>query len=228
MSKYILMDIEGTTTSISFVHDVLFPYTRKHLAEFINNNITDKCVIECLNDTKETVRLEESRDIDTTEAVKTLLHWINIDRKHPALKTLQGLVWKDGYSNSNFTAHIYDDVIPCIQKWHDSGKVLAIYSSGSVEAQKLLFKHTCFGDLTKYISHYFDLQTGRKQEPDSYRRITDRLSAESSDILFLSDSADELNAAISAGLRTTQLIRKGTHPCTNHRNAKDFTEVEID
>ena len=220
------MDIEGTTTSISFVHNVLFPYTKEHLVGFINNNISDMYVIECLKSTKDTVRLEESKDIDDTEAVKTLLHWINIDRKHPALKTLQGLVWKDGYSNSNFTAHIYDDVLPCIKRWKESGKVLAIYSSGSVEAQKLLFKHTCFGNLTKYISLYFDLSTGSKQDPDSYKMITDRLFTECSNILFLSDSADELDAAKSAGLKTTQLVRKGTHPCSNHRNAKDFTEVE--
>ena len=228
MAKYILLDIEGTTTSISFVHDILFPYTKKHLAEFIDNNITDKYVIECLKNTKETVRLEESKDIDNAEAVKTLQHWINIDRKHHALKTLQGLVWKDGYCNSNFTAHIYDDVLPCIKKWKDSGKVIAVYSSGSVEAQKLLFKHTCFGDLTRYISYYFDLSTGSKQDPDAYKRITGRLSTNSRDILFLSDSTDELDAAMSTGIETIQLIRKGTLPCTNHKKAKDFTEIKVD
>ena len=228
MIKIILLDIEGTTTSISFVHDVLFPYAKSNLAEFIKNNITNVKVIECLEETKKTVNTENAEKIDNNKAVSTLLNWIDIDRKHHALKTLQGLIWKKGYENGDYKAHIYDDVLPCLKEWKDQGKKIAIYSSGSVAAQKLLFKYTLAGDLTPYVSNYFDLTIGAKKKLESYLNITKQLSLNANEIMFLSDNVEELDAAKSVGLKTTQLVRPGTDPCHNHTIAKDFTTVECE
>lgn len=227
MPKAILMDIEGTTTSISFVHDVLFPYAKSHLSVFVQNNINDDKVKSCLEHTKETVNKEESRDINDDETITTLLHWIDTDRKHPALKTLQGFIWKNGYESCDYTAHVYDDVLPCMKKWSESGIIMAIYSSGSITAQKLLFKYTNDGDLTPFISNYFDLSIGRKQSPDSYANIVQSLNMDAKEILFLSDTVEELDAAKSINIKTTQLVRPGTNPCKNHPTVKDFTEIDL-
>lgn len=227
MIKVLLLDIEGTTTSISFVVDVLFPYAKSHLTDFVRCNLSNSEVFDCVNVAIKTVFEEDGKEIDTDEAIKTFSHWISTDRKHPALKKLQGFIWKDGYTNGDYTAHIYDDVLPSLKKWKDTGVVVAIYSSGSIEAQKLLFKYTCFGDLTPLISNYFDLSTGNKYEAGSYSTIVNNLNVDSSEVLFLSDSVQELNAAKSIGVQTIQLLRPGTLPCDNHQTRRDFSEIEL-
>ncbi len=223
--KVVLLDIEGTTTSISFVHDVLFPYAKSKLPNFVSSNLTDKNVLLCLQATIDTVYEEQERVIDTDEAVKTLLAWIKIDRKHSALKTLQGLIWRDGYESGQYTAHVYDDVLANIRRWFDMGIKIAIYSSGSVEAQKLLFKYTSSGDLTSYISNYFDLAVGRKDEAASYLNVIKVLDVDASQILFLSDSETELDAANSVKIVTKQVLRSGTAPCDNHPKVENFENV---
>jgi enolase-phosphatase E1 len=225
MVKYILTDIEGTTTPITFVHDVLFPYSYQHLPAFVRRHEHDPIVASCLRDTLATAKDEGKGYATHDEAVVQLLTWIKEDRKHPALKTLQGLIWRSGYDSGAFQAQVYPDVKPNLASWRAKGLKLGVYSSGSVEAQKLLFGHTPEGDLTSFFSHYFDTAIGGKRERDSYVRILKALNEVGSDVLFLSDIPQELVAAREAGLATVQLIRPGTPPADGERHAKDFYEV---
>jgi enolase-phosphatase E1 len=226
MIQYVLTDIEGTTTPITFVHDVLFPYSLEHLATYVVQHDQDPVVMKCLADTLATSQVEGKPYTTHDEAVAQLLAWIKEDRKHPALKTLQGLIWRNGYATGAFQAQIYADVKPSLSAWKDQGIKLGVYSSGSVEAQKLLFGHTPEGDLTPLFSHYFDTAVGGKREQHSYERILKALNLPGSDVLFLSDVPEELVAARAAGLRTVQLIRPGTRSADGERHARDFYEVD--
>ena len=228
MIKFILMDIEGTTTSIDFVHQTLFPYASKHLADFIQDNQKDDSVLNQLEAVKKTVLEEAGTAISNEEAVTTLLHWIKEDRKHTALKALQGYLWRKGYETNQYQGHLYEDVLPNLEKWLASGKKLGIYSSGSVEAQKLLFGYSEKGDITPHLSAYFDTKIGHKREVDSYQNIAKSLNLDANQILFLSDVKQELDAAKAAGMRTTQLVRPGTEPNDIHPVVHTFNEVDID
>jgi len=221
----ILMDIEGTTTSISFVHDVLFPYARARMATFIADKCNRAEVRACLDEVVETVRSETGAA--TTDVAETLVAWIDEDRKHGALKRLQGMIWKHGYEAGDYTAHLYEDVVPCWRDWRAAGKRLAIYSSGSVQAQKLLFGHTRDGDLTAMISAWFDTTSGHKRETESYRGIARGLAVAPGRVLFLSDVTQELDAARAAGMGTVQLVRPGTLPGGDHPTAPDFHAVTV-
>lgn len=203
MIKAIVTDIEGTTSSISFVHDVLFPYARERMAEFIQSNSDDPGVVAQLNE----VRLEAGNDLDLDGVIAQLINWINQDKKITPLKTLQGLIWESGYKNGDFNGHVYRDAYENLMKWHEQGIDLYVYSSGSVYAQKLLFGHTKFGDLNPLFKGYFDTQTGAKMESGSYQNITKQLGFPAEQILFLSDVEDELDAAKSAGMKTCWLVR---------------------
>jgi enolase-phosphatase E1 len=226
MIKYILTDIEGTTTPITFVHDVLFPYSYEHLSSYVHQHRGDPVVETCLADTVETAKKEGKLLSSRDEAVAQLLAWIKEDRKHPALKTLQGLIWRAGYAKRSFQAQIYPDVKPALATWRDRGLKLGVYSSGSVEAQTLLFGHTPDGDLTPFFSHFFDTAVGGKRERHSYERILQALNQSGSEVLFLSDVPEELVAARAAGLATVQIVRPGTLPALGERHAKNFYEVD--
>jgi len=226
MIQYILTDIEGTTTPITFVHDVLFPYSYEHLAQYVDQHGQDPVVQKCLTDTLETAKKDGRPHATRDDAVAQLLAWIKEDRKHPALKTLQGLIWRAGYANQAFQAQIYSDVKPALEAWKARSLKLGVYSSGSVEAQKLLFGHTPDGDLTPFFGHYFDTAVGGKRERASYERILQALHLAGPEVLFLSDVPEELVAARAAGLATVQLIRPGTHPASGERHAKDFYAVD--
>jgi enolase-phosphatase E1 len=226
MIRYVLMDIEGTTTPITFVHEVLFPYSARHLPAFISARAQDPTVRRCLDDVAATVQQEEGRRIDDAQAVAQLLAWITQDRKHPALKTLQGLVWRHGYESGAYTAQVYPEVPGCLRAWKDRGLTLGIYSSGSVDAQILLFRHTQDGDLTSLLSQYFDTAVGPKREAASYRRIVQDLQQPAAAVLFLSDIPEELDAARAAGLATLQIVRPGTVAGTGHPTAADFRAAE--
>ena len=228
MIHTILMDIEGTTTSIDFVHDTLFPYARKRMHSYLAENAQDQAVRTSLAQVTQTVHDEEGRNISPTEATDVLVGWIDKDRKHGALKRLQGMIWKHGYHQKHYTAHLYDDVKPCWESWRSAGKKLAIYSSGSVPAQKLLFAHTAHGDLTHHLSGYFDTGSGHKRETESYRNITGALAVPAPSVLFLSDIPEELDAAREAGMRTSQLVRPGTSACSHHPTAADFTQIVLE
>ncbi len=227
MIRFILMDIEGTTTSISFVHEVLFPYASKHLEDFIQKNLTDPKVRRELDSVKRTVLEEDQKQLTDQEAAGQLLNWIKADRKHTALKNLQGYLWKEGYETGRYKGHVYDDVLPALKVWTSHGIQLGIYSSGSVEAQKLLFGYSEKGDLTPYFSAYFDTNVGHKREEPSYRKIQQSLNWPAESILFLSDVEAELDAARSAGLQTIQLVRPGTQPSDRHTLVHSFDEIDL-
>ena len=204
----VLTDIEGTTTPIAFVHRVLFPYARARMAEFVASGHA------ALADVPEP-RLE------------TLLGWMDRDEKITALKTIQGIIWEDGYKNGAITAELYEDVPPALRRWARAGLRLFVYSSGSVPAQRLLFGHTPAGDLTGLFLAYFDTRVGPKREAASYADIARGVNVPPEEMLFLSDIEAELDAAKASGLQTCQLVRAedGTVASARHETAKDFDDV---
>ena len=224
--KYILTDIEGTTTSISFVADVLFPYFLEHIDE-VKASINEPSVRAQIEATKRTVAEEENKAIDDEEAISYLEHWCRIDRKHPALKALQGMIWEKGYKNGQLKGHVYPEVPAMLKAWKDKGLKLGIYSSGSVPAQKLLFGFSEAGNLTSNFSDYFDTVVGHKRELQSYKNIILALGLPAAEILFLSDIEQELDAAREAGMQTIKLIRPGTDTNSTHKTASDFNEVNL-
>lgn len=226
-AKYVLMDIEGTTTPITFVHDVLFPYSSAHLAAYVRTHAADAAVRQSLEGTKATVASESKQVIDDEGAILQLLTWIKEDRKHAALKMLQGLIWRTGYEDGAYKALVYDDVPVQLRAWKAAGHTLGIYSSGSVEAQKLLFLHTQHGNLLPLLSHHFDTAVGGKREAQAYRTILASLGREPSDVVFLSDIVEELDAAKTAGLAVCQIVRPGTKPAGRHAEAATFKDVRI-
>lgn len=220
----IVTDIEGTTSSIDFVHKVLFPYAAKALPKFIRTHATDPEVAPLLDD----VRKEAGEpDADSARLLQILEQWITDDRKSTALKALQGLVWEAGYENGDFTGHVYDDTAPNLRKWAARGIALYVYSSGSVKAQELLFGHSDAGDLRPLFNGYFDTRVGPKRDVASYRTIIERIGAPARAILFLSDIPEELDAAAAAGMKTMHLVREGTARPGQHPVAHDFSEVLI-
>jgi enolase-phosphatase E1 len=224
MIKAIVTDIEGTTSSISFVHEVLFPYAREHMADFIRCNAEDPRVVPYLND----VRLESGEDLDLEGIIRQLKLWIAEDRKITPLKALQGMIWEAGYQAGDFTGHIYPDARQQLEAWHQQGIKLYVYSSGSVQAQKLLFGHTDYGDLTPLFDGYFDTRIGAKVETQSYRHIAEQLQLNPEEILFLSDIERELDAAHNASMQTLWLVREAD-PSTaaSHLQVRNFTAIHI-
>ncbi|MDX5329459.1 MAG: acireductone synthase [Marinobacter sp.] len=224
MIRVVLTDIEGTTSSISFVHDVLFPYASKHLPEFIRrNHHTTPAVAEQLALVAEKSGVD-SKDVEGL--IDVLQGWISEDRKEGPLKALQGMVWEQGYHSGELKGDIYPDAADYLQRWHDRGLRLFVYSSGSVKAQKLIFGFSNEGDFTPFFSGYFDTGVGGKKEPQSYRNILAELGVEPATVLFLSDVEAELAAAEEAGLKTVWLVRDGELPDTGRPVARDFAEVD--
>ncbi|HET6434251.1 MAG TPA: acireductone synthase [Xanthomonadaceae bacterium] len=208
MQPLILTDIEGTTSSISFVKDVLFPYARRELPRFVRAHGDEPEVRRWLD----AVAAENGGLCQDDMIVEALQGWIDQDRKHTALKALQGLLWGEGYERGDYRAHMYPDAAQALQRWHAAGHPIAVYSSGSVPAQKLFFGHSEAGDLSPLVSAWFDTDVGHKREADSYRRIAESLGRAPSTILFLSDVVEELDAAREAGLRTVLLDRRDDYP----------------
>ena len=202
--RAIVTDIEGTTSSISFVKDVLFPYARKRLPAFIETHADQAEVQHWLHEAaKEAGLIEASRQ----EVIELLVRWIDEDRKSTALKALQGMIWKEGYEAGEYRAHVYPEVASRLHAWRGEGLHLYVYSSGSVPAQKLLFRYSESGDLTPVFAGYFDTETGPKRETISYQRIVEAIGERPEHVLFLSDIVEELDAAKAAGLRTGWLLR---------------------
>lgn len=197
----LLFDVEGTTTDISFVHRVLFPYARARIADYVRAHPSHPAVSRVLD--------ELSPGSGTEEVIHELLRWIDEDRKHGALKELQGLIWDEGYELGAFRGHVYEDVRPAWERWRAEGKRLAIYSSGSVRAQKAIYRHSTAGDLTPFLEAYFDTAVGPKRETESYRRIADALNVPPAHVTFYSDIGEELDAARKAGMATVQVFRDG-------------------
>ncbi len=208
MPPVILTDIEGTTSSISFIKDVLFPYARRELPRFVREHGGDPDVRRWLD----SVAAEQGGICSDDVIVETLQGWIDQDRKHIALKALQGLVWEDGYRSAEFTAPIYPDAARALRAWRQDGQRMAVYSSGSVAAQKLFFGHSDAGDLTGLFDAWFDTAVGHKREAGSYRVIAGELGCEAGDVVFLSDVVEELDAAREAGMRTVLVDRIEDYP----------------
>lgn len=224
MIRAIVTDIEGTTSSLSFVKDVLFPYARRRIGEYVREHAADPAVRTQLD----AVGAEVGRKLTDTEAVAQLVQWIDEDRKITPLKALQGRIWETGYRNGDFQGHVYDDAVRHLRAWQARGIALYVFSSGSVQAQKLLFGHTAHGDLQPLFRGYFDTNIGGKREPGSYRRIAADIGQAPADILFLSDIREELDAARTAGLHTTWLVRDGLLPDSPaHPVARDFDAIVL-
>lgn len=228
--KAILTDIEGTTSSISFVKDVLFPYARRALPGFVAKRGNEPGVRRWLD----VVATESGGLRDDALIVEVLQRWIDEDRKHTALKALQGMIWQDGYASADFKAHIYPDAAKSLSAWHAGGMPMYVYSSGSVPAQQLFFGNSDAGDLRPLFSNWFDTEIGGKREADSYRRIVQAVGLPADSIVFLSDVVEELDAAREAGLRTVLLDRRSDYPQARtgaathgHRRAESFAEIDI-
>lgn len=224
MIKLYLFDIEGTTTDINFVHKVLFPYSFEKMESFILENQKDDSVIKIVEGVKQTVELENQKQISLIEAIAQLKTWIKEDRKHPSLKEIQGLIWDEGYAKEEFKGHLYPDVKPFFERIIKNGNKIGIYSSGSVHAQKLIFGHSVEGNLTPFISYFFDTQVGGKREENSYRKISELTHLSPAEIHFFSDIAEELKAASAIGFEVTQLLRPGTK-ASEFKGIESFNEL---
>lgn len=204
--RAILTDIEGTTSAVSFVFDVLFPYAREHLPAFVLEHAGEPAVAEQIAAVRE---LSGEQQADLERVVEILLQWIAEDRKATPLKALQGMVWEQGYRAGTLKGHVYPDAVEALRRWHDQGYALYVYSSGSIQAQQLIFGCSEAGDLRPLFSGYFDTTSGGKREAESYRRISAAIGLPAEEILFLSDVVEELDAAREAGMQTCGLARAG-------------------
>lgn len=226
--RTVLLDIEGTTTPIAFVHEVLFTYARDHVKEFLAGNLNSDEVRADIA----LLRAEHAADVSNNEqppklsddhSIAAYVEWlIARDRKSTGLKSLQGKIWRQGYLDGSLKSQVYPDVAPALQRWRAKGLSINIFSSGSVLAQQLLFAHTDTGDLTKFIDNYFDTIVGKKGEAESYRRIAAALSVDASEVLFVSDVTAELGAAKEAGMETLLSIRPGN---LSQANADRYTVI---
>lgn len=225
MIKAIVTDIEGTTSSLSFVKEVLFPYARANLADYICRHAHEPLVKAVLD---EACR-EAGAKLDAAELIAQFIRWIDEDKKVTPLKSLQGLVWEAGYQQGDFKGHVYSDAVDNLKAWKAGGLDLYLYSSGSVYAQKLLFSHTEYGDLTPLFSGYFDTHTGAKKEQQSYFKIAEQLGFPAEKIMFLSDIKEELDAAKKAGFKTRWLTRDSApDPGAEHRQVSDFNQINLE
>lgn len=225
----ILTDIEGTTSSIAFVKDVLFPYARRRLPGFIAERGSDAAVRRWLD----AVAVDIGGACDDRVIAETLQGWIDQDRKHTALKALQGMLWREGYERGDYRAHFYPDAAHALRDWHAAGRAIAVFSSGSVAAQHLFFGYGDHGDLSLTVRAWFDTETaGPKREASSYARIAGTLARAPSDIAFLSDIVAELDAAREAGFATVLVDRREDYPeprsgsaAHNHVRIESFAEI---
>ena len=224
-----LLDIEGTTTPISFVHEVLFPYARDHLRTYLEQHGHSTAVLADLDRLRDEYATDVSAGAEPPPLIEPYLHWlIDRDRKSPALKSLQGKIWEQGYNDGSLRAPIFPDVPPAMERWRDDQITVNIFSSGSVLAQKLLFAHTNAGDLTRFISHYFDTAMGKKTDRESYRKIANALSLATNEIHFVSDVLSELDAAGDAGMITSLCVRPGNpvqESTSRHKRIQSFDEL---
>jgi enolase-phosphatase E1 len=230
----ILLDIEGTTTPIAFVHDVLFSYARAHAKNFLTNNITSNEVradVALLYEEHALDVVNDQHPPEITSDIESLaayIDWlIDQDRKSTGLKSLQGKIWRQGYLDGSLKSQVFADVAPAMERWRAAGLKISIFSSGSVLAQRLLFAHTDAGDLTRFIDKYFDTTTGKKGEADSYRRIAAEMGFDVNEIVFISDVVSELDAAEEAGMKTLLSIRlgNGTQESREHQKIESFDQV---
>jgi enolase-phosphatase E1 len=236
----ILLDIEGTTTPIAFVHKVLFSYARSHVRNFLTEHsgsaelladlqqLREEHAIDLKQNLQQPTLVEGPRGAEIDSIAEYVSWLIDRDRKSTGLKSLQGKIWKQGYVDGTLRAELFADVAPALERWHRAGLNISIFSSGSTLAQKLLFAHTEAGDLTGLIDDYFDTTVGSKTDVESYRRIAVALRLTAQNVLFISDVVSELDAAGAAGMRTLLCSRPGNHPqpfAERHHNIQSFDEI---
>jgi enolase-phosphatase E1 len=234
----ILLDIEGTTSALDYVHRTLFPFARQEVEGFLQRHwaredvaaaceqIARDAGAESLAKWVPRARVPGRRRAVVTEVYRLM----DVDAKVTGLKALQGLIWQEGYAEGRLQSHVFPDVPPALEKWAGQALDVRIYSSGSVTAQKVFFAHTEAGDLTRFLRGHYDTTTGPKREADSYRTIAREFTLPPADILFLSDVVAELDAARTAGMRTGLLLRPGNarvEPGHTHPELTDFTALEI-
>jgi enolase-phosphatase E1 len=232
----VLLDIEGTTTPLAFVHDVLFPYARAHVAAWVAARpphdqllaeiaaaVRDDAIAAGLASAASS-RPDVSRPEERDLLVQRVAALMDQDRKSPGLKRLQGLLWEQGYADGSLVGQVYPDVRPALVRWTTSGRQVGIFSSGSVLAQKLLFARSTAGDLTPFLRWHFDTAVGAKGDQASYRRIAQEIGASPAKILFISDVSRELDAARAAGFMT-RLCARGDRPPASHPLITSFDQV---
>lgn len=229
--RAILLDVEGTTSSIAFVYDVLFEYAKKQVGAFLDAHRNDPTVMElAVGITAAAGAPLDAGAIaaDPTRAALAAIDLMNKDMKVTPLKTLQGMIWRSGFETGRLVAHVFDDVPPALTAWADSGLDVRIYSSGSIEAQQLFFRHTAFGDLTEHLRGHYDTTTGPKREAASYAAIAADMGLEPRQILFVSDVGPELDAARTAGMQTALAVRPGNREpggVFDHPSVHSFAEI---
>jgi enolase-phosphatase E1 len=223
-ARGILLDIEGTTTPIAFIYDVLFPFARRHIPEYLKN--ADLTQLKSEHD--EEIRLGHSAPAWSAGPAEYLYWLMDQDRKSTALKAIQGKIWLKGYESGELRGEVFPDVPLALELWQRKNIDVRIFSSGSVLAQRLLFSNTNAGDLTKFLSGYFDTTTGPKNEPYSYTRIANSFGIPASQILFISDVTRELDAARLAKMQTLLCVRPGNHqqPVNDHPTITSFDEID--
>ncbi|XP_017023599.1 enolase-phosphatase E1 [Drosophila kikkawai] len=227
VAKVVLVDIEGTTTSISFVHDVLFPYAKENVNKFLRDSWKSDDTKQIVQDLQQVPQFADYKDtlsappaeLDAELITGFVRYLIDKDLKVTPMKTLQGLIWAQGYASGKLKGHVYEDVPAAFQAWRDAGLRIGVYSSGSVAAQKLIFGHSIAGDLMTHLSAYFDTHVGHKQEQQSYENIAKSLEVAPEQILFLTDIPGEAAAARSAGLKAILLQRPGNAPLTDSQKS---------
>ncbi len=223
MIRAIITDIEGTTSSISYVKEVMFPYSKIRLRSFLEAYWQEDKVKELIRGLEE--KLQRSIDLDT--AVKTFEEWIDKDLKEPLLKELQGHIWEEGFKSGELKGHIYEDAYKKLKEWKEQGYRLYVYSSGSVKAQKLFFGNTDYGDLTYLFDGFFDTSVGGKKEKESYLKIAELIGLKPEECLFLSDAEEELDCARSAGMRTIRVVRDTGKTDSKHPIVENFYQITL-
>ena len=230
MIKFILTDIEGSASSGSFANDVLLPFSRKNLSEFVYSNTNNEEVLQCLYDAQEYIQEITGKKPSRKDVVQNFLEWIEQDVKHTSLNKLQGMLWKKGYESGAFKGHIYADVPGAFAKWKEKDIIIGTYSLGQITTQKLLFKHSSEGDLTTYLSAYFDLGVGPKKDIFSYFHVADKLNLAPAEILYISDNEEELEAARKSGMQVVLAVRKEENKQTPLRSkyfiARSFGDID--
>lgn len=218
--KAVLTDIEGTVSDISFVKDVLFPYSYERIDDFVEKHWKE------IGDIRKATEKIVGKELTKEEFVKIMKEWIKKDEKITPLKELQGIIWEEGFKEGKLVSHIYEDALRKLKEWKKKGLPVYIYSSGSVKAQRLFFGHTTYGDLNYLFAGNFDTKIGNKKNPESYKRIAESLNLSPSDILFLSDSKEEIEAAYKSGMNVIMVVRNGKIE-SSFRTIKSFDELDI-
>ena len=229
--RAILLDVEGTTSSISFVYDVLFAHAKEHAANFLAAHRDDATVRQVATGLAAATGLPADTLATADGPLRLALAAIDLmnrDVKETSLKALQGMIWRSGFESGELVSHVFDDVPPALAAWADSGLDVRIYSSGSIEAQKLFFAHSAAGDLTRFLRGHYDTTTGPKREAASYAAIAADMALEPRQILFVSDIGAELDAARTAGMATALAVRPGNREAGglfDHQPIASFAEI---